>query len=271
MSKQSQKGLGRLIYMEWIIPIMDYYCSIRKNEVVYEIAAPIIIACICSSIYFFNGNFLIALDKLAELLPTAISILIGFTVMLITLLLTSSGENVDCLKCIETEKILYKKPVTLYQGLHIQFSHSLFSEVFLLLLIFLYLFLKGLDIKKEFNVVFLFFEIYLTLNILLSILRGIANLYFSFYNTKSQAKGNNVLQKGVEFMSFSIRLTAEEKALAESYAKLHSMSVGEAFKRALFTQIEDEYDIAIAEEAHREYVANPKTYTHEEVRELLDL
>ena len=54
-------------------------------------------------------------------------------------------------------------------------------------------------------------------------------------------------------MAFSIRLNTEEKALAESYAKLHSMSVAEAFKRALFGQIEDEYDIAIAEEAYSEY------------------
>lgn len=72
-------------------------------------------------------------------------------------------------------------------------------------------------------------------------------------------------------MSFSIRLTPEEKSLAESYARLHSLSLAEAFKRALFQQIEDEYDISVAEEAYREYVANPKTYTHEEVRELLDL
>ena len=72
-------------------------------------------------------------------------------------------------------------------------------------------------------------------------------------------------------MAFSIRLTEEEKALAESYARLHSISLAEAFKRALFEQIEDEYDIAIAEEAYREYLANPKTYTHKEVGELLDL
>ena len=55
-------------------------------------------------------------------------------------------------------------------------------------------------------------------------------------------------------MSFSIRLSEEEKSLAESYAKLHSMSLGEAFKRALFEQIEDEYDITVAEEAYDEYV-----------------
>ena len=50
-------------------------------------------------------------------------------------------------------------------------------------------------------------------------------------------------------MTFSIRLSDEEKHLAESYAKLHSMSVGEAFKRALFEKIEDEYDITIADDA----------------------
>lgn len=55
-------------------------------------------------------------------------------------------------------------------------------------------------------------------------------------------------------MSFSIRLTGEEKSLAESYAKLHSVSLGEAFKRALFERIEDEYDIAVANEAYKEYV-----------------
>ncbi len=55
-------------------------------------------------------------------------------------------------------------------------------------------------------------------------------------------------------MSFSIRLTAEEKKLADSYAKLHAISLGEAFKRALFEKIEDEYDIALADEAYNEYI-----------------
>ena len=32
-------------------------------------------------------------------------------------------------------------------------------------------------------------------------------------------------------MAFSIRLTEQEKKLAESYAKLHSLSLGEAFKK----------------------------------------
>lgn len=59
-------------------------------------------------------------------------------------------------------------------------------------------------------------------------------------------------------MSFSIRLTDEEKLLADSYAKMHSLSLGEAFKKALFEKIEEEYDIAVAEEAYREYIKDGK-------------
>ena len=54
-------------------------------------------------------------------------------------------------------------------------------------------------------------------------------------------------------MAFSIRMNEEEKALAESYAKLHAMSLGEAFKKALFERIEEEYDISLANEAYQEY------------------
>ena len=59
-------------------------------------------------------------------------------------------------------------------------------------------------------------------------------------------------------MAFSIRLSKEERKLAESYAKLHSVSLAEAFKKALFQQIEDEYDLAVAEEAYNEYLASGK-------------
>ena len=56
-----------------------------------------------------------------------------------------------------------------------------------------------------------------------------------------------------------MRLTPEERQLAESYAKLHAMTIAEAFKKALFEKIEDEYDITLAEEAQKEYESDPTT------------
>ena len=61
-----------------------------------------------------------------------------------------------------------------------------------------------------------------------------------------------------EIMAFSIRLSEDERILAESYAKLHSYSLSEAFKRALFEKIEDEYDIMVGQEAYEEYIADQR-------------
>ena len=73
-------------------------------------------------------------------------------------------------------------------------------------------------------------------------------------------------------MAFSIRLTEHEKKIAESYARLHSMSLGEAFKKALFEKIEDEYDISIFEEAYKEYLQEGmKNRPIEELWQELDL
>ncbi len=60
--------------------------------------------------------------------------------------------------------------------------------------------------------------------------------------------------------------------MAESYAKLHSISLGEAFKRALFEKIEDEYDITVGNEAYKEYVdSGYKSRPIEELWKELDL
>ena len=73
-------------------------------------------------------------------------------------------------------------------------------------------------------------------------------------------------------MTVSIRLTDEERKLAESYAERNSLSLDEAFKRALFEKIQDEYDIMVAEEYHAEYLASgKKSHPVEELWKELDI
>lgn len=72
-------------------------------------------------------------------------------------------------------------------------------------------------------------------------------------------------------MAFSIRLTDQEKKIADSYARMHSLSLGEAFKQALFEKIEDEYDLKLYDEAYAEYQKNPKTYSLDEMKKELGL
>ncbi len=65
-------------------------------------------------------------------------------------------------------------------------------------------------------------------------------------------------------MAFSIRLNPQEEKLARGYATLNGISLGEAFKRALFEKIEDEYDIHIADESYKEFLDDPVSYSHKE-------
>lgn len=80
------------------------------------------------------------------------------------------------------------------------------------------------------------------------------------------------MKKGVDLMAFSIRLNEEEKSLAESYARLHSITIGEAFKKALFEKIEDEFDLCVAEVAYKEYIDSGKeSRPFSELKKELDL
>ena len=81
----------------------------------------------------------------------------------------------------------------------------------------------------------------------------------------------NVLHKEDLIMVVSIRMTEEERQLADAYAKLNGVSLSEAIKKAYFEKIEEEYDIAIADAAMREYKKNPKTYTLDELMKELGL
>ena len=72
-------------------------------------------------------------------------------------------------------------------------------------------------------------------------------------------------------MVISIRMTTEEKKLADAYAQLNGVSLSEAIKRAYFEKIEEEYDIALADAALKDYEKNPKTYSLKELMDELGL
>lgn len=72
-------------------------------------------------------------------------------------------------------------------------------------------------------------------------------------------------------MVVSIRMNNNERRLADAYAKLNGTSLSEAIKRAYFEKIEDEYDIALADAALKEYKKDKKTYTLAQLKKELGL
>ena len=72
-------------------------------------------------------------------------------------------------------------------------------------------------------------------------------------------------------MIVSVKLTKEEKELADAYAEKQGISLSEAMKSAFFERVEEEYDIALADEALKEYEKDPTTYSSEEVKKMFGL
>ena len=80
-------------------------------------------------------------------------------------------------------------------------------------------------------------------------------------------------RKGSDIMPhISLRVTEEERATMESYAKVQGLNISEAIKNVFFRQLEDEFDLQRIEE-HRQRKARGevKMYTHAEVLEELGL
>lgn len=66
-------------------------------------------------------------------------------------------------------------------------------------------------------------------------------------------------------MTITLRINEEDAQLIRDYAKLHGITVSEFIRRAALEKIEDELDIRAAEKAYAEYLADPVTYSLDEI------
>lgn len=71
-------------------------------------------------------------------------------------------------------------------------------------------------------------------------------------------------------MTISLRLNDKDSELIRAYASMHGMTVSELVRRTVLERIEDEYDLKAYEKAMEEYSKNPVTFTHAEVRRMLE-
>ncbi len=59
--------------------------------------------------------------------------------------------------------------------------------------------------------------------------------------------------------------------LFKKYAELNNITVSELVRQSVMERIEDELDLQAFDKAMEEYKENPVTYSHDEVRRMLEL
>lgn len=179
--KNNKFSFRDIIYLEWLYPVRDYFKSSELKELIFDVFVPILLSVGIYLISLHRDAVAVTTEKLASMLFSVTSVLIGFSIMLVTILLTSGGDGVNELKKRTVKKELYGKNITLFQKLHIQFIYSLVTEVLLLLVILFFYFMHDtLDVYSK-DGYFLLVFVFGILNILFSLIREITNIYFSFY------------------------------------------------------------------------------------------
>lgn len=72
-------------------------------------------------------------------------------------------------------------------------------------------------------------------------------------------------------MIVSVRFSDEEGKFLKEFAEFNGISVSELVRKSIFEKIEDEYDLKLYEAAHDEYLADPVTYSLEDIKKEFDL
>ena len=72
-------------------------------------------------------------------------------------------------------------------------------------------------------------------------------------------------------MMISLRLSKEDSALIRKYAEMKKMTISEVIRQTMLEQIENEFDLQLYEQAMKEYLANPVTYSLDEMEKELGL
>ena len=170
--------MKKKINLEWLIIPIDYIKV--SDDIRTVVKLPIVISILTSILYYLFNDTVHALKVFSDLLLNLDSILIGFTGILVTLLLTTENKTIDILKANKTDKKLHGKKVSLYDLLHILFTNALLNELILLLVVLFNLFLLGLTCNKLISTIGLVVEEYMILNIIFSMMIGVNNMYWTF-------------------------------------------------------------------------------------------
>lgn len=183
----------KILLTEIFDPVKDFY-SMRwnkKKEIYFFTFIPFLVSVIflaCDFSFHTERNFSLddfMLDMLNQLV-TVLTLFISFSMAYLSILITSSSNNVDDLKRKESQEYSLgrgKTKVTLYQIMMDEITYTLVIEIFFLLAVFfqkfLYLLCNDLAIK-----IMIAINIGFLVHVLFLMMITVKNIYFAFWRSK---------------------------------------------------------------------------------------
>lgn len=181
------------MYIKEIVrPIKEYYQINRRKTNILQVGLPILLAIIYPILCgFIDAIRLYSIfDFYSEMLNqmiTVMALFITFTMAYLTILITSSSDNVEHIKKSGSNKFLNEKEVSLFQELLCCVTYALTIEIIYLTIVFAQKFLIYIVPNNCLNIG-IAINIAIFIHLLGIVLIIIKNTYFAFWNPEDDTE-----------------------------------------------------------------------------------
>lgn len=165
------------MYIEFFILIIDYFKTIKVKIFIYEWLFPLII---CLAIYFnFDKMDMSSFKSFKESTLNILGVLLGFSIAIITLIITTSNNNISTIKVIQTKfQNKSNTQLSLFELILVNFTYTVTIEIFVIISSLLFPLLSHiLYFSANLKLILYSFLVFFVIHILLITLRNITDLY----------------------------------------------------------------------------------------------
>lgn len=163
------------MYLEFLILIFDYFSTLKLRIFIYEWIFPLLVI---FTILIINKNDFEILKSFKDSSINILGILLGFSIAVITIITTGSGDNLDAIKNTKTDTIINNKKITLYDLILINYSYTVIVEVVIILACLITpIIANGLTLSLKCKMNLYYLLIFGVIHILLVTLRNLTDFY----------------------------------------------------------------------------------------------
>ena len=183
--------IGRLLYLEFLIPVKDYLFTLKLKEFIFDWAIPVMLAILAYIFILKPATFTKETNDFAGQILSVLGVLLGFSIASVTLLLTSTSQTIEQLKNTLAEgRKIGGMPISVYQLTLITFNILLFAEISGTLINLMYGLVASVDtdFREASWKAFYAFDCFLITQVLALNIRNTTNMYMVFLKPPSRKR-----------------------------------------------------------------------------------
>ena len=173
----------RFFYREPLIPVLDYFLTLKLDEFLYDLFFPM--ACAIGIYFIVLKDMVIGgMFDFIGTLVAILTILIGFSITSLSVIASNGSQNIIDLKQTSSERKIIGQEISLYQLLIITNTYSIIIEIVSLLFNLAFLFICKAKLPHFPFSIYYSVNIFLLMHVFLLILRNSTNIYHVFFRNR---------------------------------------------------------------------------------------